>query len=353
MTGHATRRWLVGPLALTACWLGGCGSRTPIKTPAQVSPKTVDGFTERVAEALCQYITRCQGELGASDASLASCLDDARQQLSTDFRVDPAFYAVDIRAAQACFDDFANLGCHDNRNYAVQQCSQAFTGKLGSGACCDSRGGCGPGLFCNFSGPSGTCQPVRTQGQSCSSDDECAVDLYCDGSHCQPILGTGQTCGGLSQRQCGPLYCLASCQQAPGPGDDCGSTLPCWGGYLTCLSGSGSQGQCAVDASLNAPCSDTGSGAPQCQPDLWCDNGSCQPLPGLGKECSLDGGCNSDQLYCAQDPSSSTGRRCANRLPAGTDCNPGLIGNLNSCAKSYTCDVTSHKCVPAAPAICP
>ena len=75
------------------------------------------------------------------------------------------------------------------------------------------------GLYCDYRTG---CQPLLTEGQACSSSDECGDGLVCSNDTCQRELGEGDTCT-IDEQRCGSgLYCSESgrCEQRPLVNDD-------------------------------------------------------------------------------------------------------------------------------------
>jgi hypothetical protein len=80
----------------------------------------------------------------------------------------------------------------------------------GLGASCSAGGmPCQAGLYCDLSASPSVCKALKTTGP-CTSTDECAPGLRCDGGSCTAIPGPGDPCA-QKLDACGPgLYCGAT-----------------------------------------------------------------------------------------------------------------------------------------------
>lgn len=118
---------------------------------------------------------------------------------------------------------------------------------------------CADGLICAIVGsedhPEALCKPLRTLGESCEGDYQCAaLDAGCFGGKCKLLPGKGEPCT--------PTQMWMPCQQGLG----CSATA------LVCLE----------PGAAGKPCV-----AGDCGAGLTCDdNNLCQPDPTLGEACT-------------------------------------------------------------------
>ena len=127
---------------------------------------------------------------------------------------------------------------------------------------CESDDDCQDTLFC-FAEVD-TCQPRRTELESCATDRQCGDGLFCDTGQCQTLGVTNDAC--IGNNDCGTGLCCqdGTCQSTPGEGEACCSaglcqdeeTLYCAGDNTctarlaegtTCDNTVGSNGGCALD----------------------------------------------------------------------------------------------------------
>ena len=115
-------------------------------------------------------------------------------------------------------------------------------------------------------GRPGTCQPLRAEGEPCSTSTQCQPTLECDRERtgtCVPLVGIGEACTGRAA-SCDPI--LGFCDPASGT---CQPRLP-------------------VGAPCDATIADANGG---CVHHASCAHGACVEQPGIGEPCSApDGG---------------------------------------------------------------
>ncbi|HQP34812.1 MAG TPA: MYXO-CTERM sorting domain-containing protein [Polyangiaceae bacterium] len=217
---------------------------------------------------------------------------------------------------QACNlnTDCAQAGC---RECASDQCVDNF--------CCNSScsGGCDtcsatPGT-CTILGAKEIglppCSPYVCDGVggscpgTCTNDDVCAANAYCNGSACALKKSLGVAC--VSGSECLSTFCA----------DGVCCDKPCSGACDVC----GSNGEC-----VNAP----GTGAPSCAPYLCTGAESGCPLG-----CSSDSRCVQG-YYCngACTPKADLGQSCT----AGSQCASGFCADSVCC--NAACDGACDTC---------
>ncbi len=337
-------------IALTACGNDdGDGKKTtPTPTPTVV---TASNYFDELVAAFCKHILSCKTEYGTGSLSAADC------QLYFGFQfmgatLDPSLYNVDSAKARSCFDAVAATPCGESPADNAD-CDDSVQGVLQQDACCDDRGGCGPGLKCEYgAGNSGTCQPdtpVVGADQDCSAAD-CDVGLYCDDSSgtptCKQYKAANDSCTG--DTECGVLVCRDNkCQKELMLNDTCNPADDQCGGFALQCVGSGATGTCQAPGERNATCDPDGVTAPDCAwyADVYCNSGTCADSPGLDGDCFASQGycANIDTLYCSasSDYSSAT---CKSRITAGNACDDYAVDSNDGCAFDSECNTDTKKC---------
>jgi|GEM_PF-3205285 len=345
---------------------------------------TVDNVGELVFETYCSFLKGCEPKLGPSYPTREGCVE--RMRLGGDDFDHPVFWAkgtslyqLDKAKADACLAKLAGAGCTDGLPLwesresctgtssssffgyqllhllqSAAECLEALVGTLGQGACCDRRGGCGPGLFCERpdGADTGSCQPAGASSEACWTRP-CQPGLVCVRSACTPYAQLGDPCiinnvfgAEWIASNCGAgLYCDDSQQPSRCVSADKGVGAPC-----ECL-------ECAADLYCNTrqtpavcqayraeheACTDTD----KCAAGLDCAKGTCRKIASLviGEECH--GGSNE----CAQGVA---GANCVDDGSGVSRCKaPGLLGDPcdpeleTGCALDYdlVCDQTTHTC---------
>jgi hypothetical protein len=178
---------------------------------------------------------------------------------------------------------FVSAACSSIRDNAIGESCECNTQCMSGSYCADSTGHDIPeednGLGGSCAGD-GTCEPLRTQGQSCDYGIPCDKGLRCLGVEprtCEPLQPEGAPC--KDPRDCASgLTCNASldtprCATPGGIGGTCASDTDCEAG-LVC---NASVAECQAPQSVpeGSPCSDDA----QCAPTLVCHNtGYCEPV---------------------------------------------------------------------------
>jgi hypothetical protein len=309
------------------------------------------GGGESAGDAAASF---CSGALAAVFQKEAVCrawspasLERALAGLTTGC----AGYRGPVDAGRQSFDPVRAATCLQNLGRADSSCpftmpptcAGVLTPQVPAGGACTYGGDCAAG-WCVFT--PGTC-PATGMGPCVSTDangDTCLpmTPIFSsppcgDGEECgwdgsrlacitpPPPPGAGDPCGGSG---CGPgLYCQASadgpiglsvvCEPDVGLGAPCPIGVEC-SPELTC----GAQHVCARFVGQGASCADPTTA---CGDGLFCDEGTCAPLPGLDASCAKAGRCF--EGYC------STADELCHALEAGGE----ECSAWNECASSV-CD---------------
>lgn len=352
-----------------------------------------DGTLDQIAEAFCDFIVRCETTFGPTFESVSQCEELYGIIVSADAGFgSPEVFDVDPAALSACLGTLNTLACDAVfGDEPPEGCDldELFVGTLPVGACCDERGGCVPGSYCEGSSDEslGTCVAYVQPGGDCSNA-QCAPGLRClqgeTTSTCESAAAFGEACGegdcaapyvclGLPNGTCGdPLATGEACVEdsecasddcffdecqppfddtdLPGLGEPC--TEACSGagfGDLYCVPG-GSGRVCQPAATtFGAACDPDGVNAPDCNPlfGLQCSEETfqCAELPRVGEPC--DSTCQPlESAYCDLDFLAGGGT-CRARIPAGGTCEPQFIEFIffSQCELGLTCE--EGTCQPA------
>lgn len=365
------RRFMQNLVFLTAVTaLGGCPSDDSSgREGSNGGWATIDhsNIIRRTVEAICLHFVNCSDEWGGTWGSVAECVTFV-SEIGTGLGGidDPALYDIDSDEAQACLEAIWAAPCDADVGTDLEPtCRSAVVGKLAEDDCCDHRGGCGPGLFCDAVDETltGTCQPLASLGESCAAA-VCDDGLYCDSSVCASPKAQGSDCSGF-EGECGRLDCIedataqTTCQPYLMVGDPCLFDEQCPAAATCIESGGGKTCQpCLECPNTSMTCSTTELSG-KCAFSYFffathsCSGTmTCEPLPGLAGDCTATDFCSPYlDLYCDVDPDTSRGT-CASRLPGGSSCDPN---DSDPCRlDSYCCPAggncsPSGTCVPEGP----
>jgi hypothetical protein len=180
-----------------------------------------------------------------------------------------------------------------------------------------SRQRCVTGFSCDTAN---VCSLLKSAGQPCGQDAECAAVMVCANGTCANPGGTGATCniGILGQ-----------------------PNIPCKADLYCDVTAIGTPGVCKVLESTSSPCFLTAS----CKPGNFCwgavlvglpRKGTCAAVKAAGATCAATEECTWP-LYC--DGSG----HCATRKAANTACIPSIAGecsgNSRECGSDLCCQV--------------
>ncbi len=176
--------------------------------PGPTTGMTPAEYCRRVAESLCADLAGCCNISTGScvEAHRSNCEESARNATTRgmEFKAD---------AAQRCAD--ASVGAYtgcvvpslESTSADAATCAAVFTATLAPGASCTFDAACrgADGLVGVCS--SGACAQVSllAEGAPCEGlEGRCASGAYCSGT-CQPLKSTGQSC--QTALECAPGWC--------------------------------------------------------------------------------------------------------------------------------------------------
>jgi len=257
---------------------------------------------------------------------------------------------------------------------------------------CGPRGGCDPGLICDYSGPVPTCEMTpdgcgRDMQMCCdtgaASGGSCEGSLNCQFGGCTACRGPSLTCllGGILPGQgccngavCRPAPIVPRC--CVGTGEACTNSLDCCG-FMQCQDGTcqaGREGSFCIDSS------ECGEGLTcqtfTCQPEgmmcidasepcmgsgVCCDGLACAPHrdPDMAVEPPPDECCAAGGGSCSADEDCCGRTRCEEGMCAcvamdgdcdsDSDCCDGMgcVGGL--CYPTAACGEENERCIDAGP----
>jgi len=335
-------------------------------------------FPDAYAKAVCKVEQTCRGD---ADFLEQQCEDGARALYLPDLpkALAKGASAFDARQAQACIDGLNARGCGRNPPDVGAACERAVTGSIHSGQQCNwifecEQGRCAPTVAgacpstcAGASGEGGPCQPacdlrlglrcidnlcskLHNVDDKCSSDDDCALDLYCDGfGKCSVRAFLQASCEGNDQCAAG-LFCDQGpegglCRTRFTQGQSCTAAsadaivFACADG-LSCKGFSfaktgATAGTCAATGEIGAGCVASAQ-ITGCANGLRCQAGVCADKPTSGP-CTSNDDCKNGVAYC-------DGTNCQLLLAAGATC-----ASSDQCDSSF-CEPSSGKCVDNDPA---
>lgn len=337
-------------------------------------PEHARGSAASPLRALVDALQVATGIFDGNTGEFGHDRHEAREALASAKRVEQPFLpgrrALEEQAHRAeplhpCTDFAGTHGTvgkvHANRilrSLTLPECQDAMVGTLGQNACCDYRGGCASGLFCEETDYKdlGNCQPAGAALEQCWTR-LCQPGLACVKQICTPYALLGEECvinnyvgGSAAPSNCGAgLYCDSS-QQPP----RCMNTVKTAGSACECF-------DCAADLYCdymnkpsackaykveNEPC----TRYDKCAAGLECMAGTCRRIASL----SMGEQCHGDPRECAEG---IEGASCLDDGTGITRCSvPGLKGapcdpeveSAKTCAFYYDliCDEASRSCQP-------
>lgn len=340
---------------------------------------TSDTVSDMVFGAYCDLLAACEPELGPSFVSRTQCVQVMALGLSDGFD-HPVFlakraslYEVERDLAETCLAKIERAGCTDGLPLteivetchgagggwffgnqlqhlleSFPECDAAMIGTLEEGACCDYRGGCGPGLFCERSDDVGTCLPAGVADEPCNTRP-CEDGFVCVFGQCEALGQLGDAClEGYSPTNCAEgLYCDASQEPArcAAPDNPEGASCDCFNCAPGLYCPNEANPVCTAYKHEGDSCAD----GDECDPGLGCLNGTCrkQELLSLGEECvSGFSDCVETPMGSARCRDDGTGtERCMAPGLLGAPCDPNVDSD-KTCASAYGlfCDATSRTC---------
>ena len=254
----------------------------------------------------------------------------------------PDLFLVDASDLDACL---RRLQTCAYPSVIEEACPELGTGRLLEGACCDRRGGCGPGLACvdRTRISTGVCRPRKGVGELCTGNafvaGDCQIGLRCVSGRCAALV---QRDGACSQTfECAEYLVCSGGRCTDGRSADqscagatCALGLFCYQGICQAWLGEGQ----SCDRSAVFGASDGG-----CKLGLYChDDNTCQRLPARGASCEEAKACRHPRRdFCsiALDGAGGSGL-CQARHPPGADC---LSDFPRMCAEGTLC--VNNTCV--------
>jgi hypothetical protein len=346
---------------------------------------TRDSVGDLAFETYCSFLKRCEPKLGPSYPTRDRCVEQMR--LGGDGFEHPLFWArgtnlyqLDEMKAQVCLSKLAGAECNDGLPLweshesctggsessffgyqllhlleSIPECREAVVGVLGQGACCDFRGGCSSGLFCeqaNFA-DTGTCQLAGASGEACWTRP-CQPGLVCIKSVCTPQAQFGEPCvinnvfgTDFILSNCGEgLYCDDSQQPLrcvtadKGVGATC-ECLECAAG-LYCATNR-NPAACQAYKQENETCANTD----KCAEGLECMKGTCRKVASLviGEQCHGSAHECAEGVEGANCVDDGTGvLRCKAPGLLGEVCDPALKTSACALDHDLVCDDATHTC---------
>jgi len=269
-------------------------------------------------------------------------------------------------------------------------CAATFTGSVATSQTCYVDLECGDSAYCTATGSScpGQCQARQAASTSATRDRQCNAGLYvyngycvapvsangacgailpsltrqrcvsgffCDGANvCSPLRTAGQTCAADTDCADVMLCSNGTCAKPGAPNDTCNigilgqPNIPCRLDLYCDVTTIGTPGVCKVLEASGNPCFLTA----ECKPGQYCQGavligtptkGSCQTQKVSGSACIATEQC-AYPLYC------DGGGHCADRKAQGTACLPALTGECSGeskeCAAGLCCQTA--QCRPSA-----
>ena len=225
-------------------------------------------------------------------------------------------------AAQAC-DCFGDLGLSYCQSYLSSECQDEVVAPVEAGRMGYDGQDAGRCLTeiqliiadCSLDGDDypQACDRMLTglvvAGDSCDSDEECAVPLECVDGICTLLPGDGEACLSgwcADDHSCGDD---GICHRYALLGGSCAGGIQCQDGLY-----------CNEQGNLCEPYLDQGDSCAQtswaCDDDLYCSPSSqtCERYPGVGQSCADSSGTCLGDAYC--DPNEI----CRAQSPAGSGC---------------------------------
>jgi hypothetical protein len=330
---------------------------------------------EQYAAAACVAWQNCYGSIFSLFLNGMDCTTVTAKRFENgtfpliEAGVDQGTITYDGGQAPACLDALKKLDCGQLLERDQPECLRALDGTVALGGACDLNEQCRGSAICQATDATcpGKCVTLRTAGQACAADGDCADGLQCSkvthscvkpaalGEPCQngaPPCGPGLLCLGNDDEAKTPGTCRSAVDSLSAPegaacdlfagilcqpgvsctgdhldvaagkvawlcvktgsfaaGEACKPGFPdaCASGYY-CKTGTGLlalQGICTAIPNVKEPCG-TGFGA-QCKTGAVCVNGTCEAYATNGVDCTGDDACFSE--YCG------TSGGCEPRLP--------------------------------------
>jgi len=284
--------------------------------------------------------------------------------------------------------DGASLGCPtscggDGDCAAASHCAGGVcVADLAPGQGCDRAAACASGVCvdgvccagscegacerCDLEGSAGACTPLPLGTieaacgvfvcdgvggacpATCTSDDGCVADHFCDGQGaCRPDLGAGAACG--RDAQCGARVCSAGVCCATACDEAC-ETCVAEPGTCTPLADGAAAAACGAMLcdGVGGACPATCAGDADCAASHFCDGqGACLPDVGAGEACGRDAVCAAGTScvdgVCCTSACGGACERCDLPSHEGA-CTPVGDGTFVVACGAYACDGVGSAC---------
>ena len=337
------------PLALARCVSssGGGGSTgdgysagDTLPPPASGPPIEAAQYCDRYTELACQTAVACDC-LSGIGANVALCNAYVAQQCSEAVtqRVTSGAMSYDATRAGQCFAAIKTivadcmLSDHDVLLYLASHCEDFLAGARRAGEACQDDDECLAPLVCSGE----QCVALPAVGQPCLAGTTCADGDYCDaGDVCRAEALAGGPCGSAGAICASDLYCDSrgdTCQPYIARGGACAHSGAICGDDLYCDSRSDT---CEPYIAQGGAC---GHATWACGDNLRCDSDSalCVPYPTVGQGCTAHGAC-ADGLYC------DALEICRQPAGIGAPCSDDEACASDNCPDSVCAPATSGVC---------
>jgi len=316
------------PFALVFGLVPACGGTA---TDADEGPSvSVEELPAKYADAFCQVLTACVGDLYNVFRPGEECLKDftvtVEESLATlPTAIDAGRVKYHGTKVQKCLDDVAAGGCDTLSQREPESCKQALEGTLKEGEDCSLDAECEGDQYCKLGAACpGKCAAYEQAGGPCAATDNCASGLKCgDTGLCVAPSQKGEACKQGEPDCTDGLLCLGQDDTAKTPGK-------C---YTIAEALGGKEGDaCSLDGKL-------------CEAGLACEitsiaplGGSCVAKVGSGDAChaAFPDECPNDE-YCALGLNPLMPGTCTSKPEAGEKCAMALGGG-QICAPYTRCD---------------
>jgi hypothetical protein len=254
----------------------------PTEDETSAAILALDGLATRLAQAFCEYYSRCKyGFTAPFDKVAGGCVgcyerDFADYVAAVLLRVEAGRADGDMDAIEACLTTLSETQCEGDVDFL---CSGALDGQVAPGGECRSSFDCEgearcettdqcPGVCESLNDPSPTGEPTQEEGMPCGGDrGECLLGLVCfyqqiytNPGH--PVITTSECVTPLEENEV--------CPQTNG-------AYPCVDD-LACAEDEGGVVRCLPRRGEGEPCS---TRSPRCEPEL-----TCLPVNDDSSECS-------------------------------------------------------------------
>lgn len=256
---------------------------------------------------------------------------------------------------QNCVDDIRALGCDVRTTRLPASCELLLIGTVELGASCTINEDCAGDAYCDkgsLASCPGTCAGWQSEGMPCNGndDEQCADGLVCFRDSCEPLGALSDSCGTDLPRCLPGLVCV---DEGSGEhcvsidalyfralGEDCDVVTELCEPGLVCASVSGSIGECEERVAAGAECKRAQPN--QCPAWQYCNAetagevGTCVDRPSDGEPCLSRAQACADEHVCVEGTCAALaqiGEQCT----ADLQCYSGACGEDELCAAPLMC----------------